>query len=253
MPLIFPHMNHIALSRSPLSEVVCQLRFPFDLAIAEKKPIELQKVLRPQFPILKLIHEFEATIPPNRDSISTASRPTSYSFEDNLGYRAVLAPDFFALQATRYEGWEKFYSRFEFVCKSILDIYELTLATRLGLRYVNILTPKNTNTNEIKDIVSLIKDEIAISLDESKVGPLQQGFVRINLEDDADTFTLTSGIVLDQSSKERVFVLDFDHYTESNLELELGHTLDKVQYYHQSIYNAFRWCIKPDLFNRFQE
>jgi len=52
--LRFPVQKDVRLLKSPLNEVICQVRYPPVLRIAEENPIGFQERLRGQFPELRV-------------------------------------------------------------------------------------------------------------------------------------------------------------------------------------------------------
>ena len=137
MALEFPKVPDLPLARSPLVEVICQVRFPVILRIVEESPVGLQELIRKRFPILEEIPNAqfkiagssvgpssEALIIPRQFKFLTADRRTA----------AMLASDSFSLSTTRYTIWSHFAADLELMFKSVNEIYELPFATRIGLR-----------------------------------------------------------------------------------------------------------------------
>ena len=59
---------------------------------------------------------------------------------------------------------------------------------------------------------------------------------------DAYHFKLRHGLAPWGESRELGFVLDFDCYSEG--EIDLDGLVERCERYHDVIYNAFRWCIR---------
>jgi len=54
MALNFPQKHEIQLKKAPLHEVVCQVKYPPILRIANELPIEFQDAIRNRFPVLEI-------------------------------------------------------------------------------------------------------------------------------------------------------------------------------------------------------
>lgn len=49
---LFPEVDRVVYGKSPLIEVICQVRFPADLRIETTPPVDFQRRVRDQFPML---------------------------------------------------------------------------------------------------------------------------------------------------------------------------------------------------------
>src|SRR3954447_14983779 len=130
MPLSFPHRNDdIRLGRSPLTEVVCQVRFPPVLRIPETKPVEFQELIRERFPEFETEQRvlFQVQVSAQNPQPAASSQPLSkfYKFQSpRRGATTVhLAEDFFSLSTSRYIVWEQFAADLTMVANSFVEVY----------------------------------------------------------------------------------------------------------------------------------
>ena len=139
--MLFSHYDRYQYIRSPLVEVICQLRFPTILSINAKDPVEFQEAIRQAFPRFSKRQDRPA---PKMAMVDGApklvqSEPvTNYSFisEDGL-WKLNLTQSFIALSTLRYQRWEDFAQRLDRPLAQFIQLYHPTFFERVGLRYVN--------------------------------------------------------------------------------------------------------------------
>src|SRR5713101_5111014 len=110
----FPETNRIIYEKSPLVDVVCQLRFPTILKIEAEQPVRFQEYVRADYPILKQMPpvDLSSGLPTEVAKLFSGQFPgvrLAYDFgsSDEL-WKVNLTNDFLALICTKYERWEGF-------------------------------------------------------------------------------------------------------------------------------------------------
>lgn len=252
MPLSFPPYDHIPLRYPPLREVICQIRFPLILKIAEEIPAEFQDAIRGRFPAFGTEQRFLFAGSPDQPMRSADAEPPVHKFLDRGKVRtASLGVDFFAMSTIEYDSWESFADDLRLVSEAAMSVYEIRYSTRIGLRYINVLDTSNTGTNSFfPDVLDMLRPELTALL---RVGEMKHpdiGLAHIRVEHEDSTFAFRSGIVKDEGKQG--FVLDFDLYTEQELDIDVESLLARCDRYHALIYNAFRWCIVPGRLSIFE-
>ena len=242
MPLNFPTVEDIHLAHAPLREVICQVRFPTILRIAHEEPAEFQERIRARFPALEVesgvVIEMEKLKPGGR----VGFRPPVYRFHNRDRTCTVsLAPDFYALSTTAYRHWADFADHLAYAADAIQEVYAIPYATRIGLRYINILDATFTDSGAFDDVLHLLRDELTVMLKTDAILSPELAMQRIQATTDGDRFTFRYGLIHEGTPPEPKFVLDFDLYAEGNIDLD--DLLPRCDRYHRVIYNAFRWCI----------
>lgn len=245
MPLNFPQVEDIHLAKAPLREVICQVRFPVILRIANEEPVELQEKIRARFPVLEVEHgvlvEMEGLKPKGQVGLA----PPSYHFHNQDRTCSVtLAPDFYALSSKAYKHWSGFSDDLDFISRAAHAEYAFPYATRIGLRYINVLEPKKIGLESFNDVLSALRDELTVMLKTDAIQSPELALQRIQAVTNGDRFTFLYGLLHEGMPLEPKFMLDFDMYAEGNLMLE--DLLDRCRRYHEFIYSAFRWCIPDD-------
>ena len=139
--------NRYLYARSPLVEVICQLRFPTILTIGVKEPAEFQEAIRSEYPRYAARQEHPA---PKLIGIGTASpsvqpQPpiTNYNFISQDGkWKINLTNNFIAVSTVGYTQWEDFAKRLDFILAQFIRIYRPSYFERIGLRYLNAFSRK---------------------------------------------------------------------------------------------------------------
>lgn len=251
MPLNFPVVEDIHLRKAPVREVICQVRFPTILRIAKEEPAEFQERVRSRFPLLeaerRLIIETEGLKPGGRAQFS----PAIFRFYSRDKARSVsLGTDFYALSVKDYRHWEDFATCLAHVAESAQDVYAIPYATRIGLRYINVLDRDFGGFDTFDQVLNLLRDELTVMLRTDVILSPDLSVHRIQTATNGDRFTFLYGFTPEETSDAGQFLLDFDHYAEGELDLES--LLSRCERYHQNIYSAFRWCIAEDKLDFFE-
>jgi uncharacterized protein (TIGR04255 family) len=244
-------MPEIRLKKAPLDEVVCQVKFPPILRIAKDTPIEFQEAVRERFPELRVEHGVLVQIPGIVSSEKPAMEGMSKSFRfmtsDGKSHIA-LAPGFVALTTKQYTHWGNFQQDLNMAAQAVRNIYHFPYATRIGLRFVNRFTRKNTGCKNLSEILDLFRTELTCLLRTEVWTEPTEMLTQIILKDKQGRLALRSGFGKDQN--EVFFVLDFDYFEEGQLPLE--RLKQRIERYHSRIYEAFRWCLLDDSLTRFE-
>ena len=251
MPLDFPAVEDIHLANAPLREVICQVRFPIILRIAHEEPTELQERIRARFPVLEVergvVIEMEGVKPGGRVGFP----PPAYRFHNQDRTRTVsLAPDFYALSTTAYRHWAEFADDLAYAADAVQEVYEIPYATRIGLRYINALDGTFTDSGEFIDVLDLLRDELTVMLKTDAILSPELAVQRIQTTANEDRFTFRYGLIQEGTPPEPKFLLDFDLYTEGNVNLD--DLITRCHRYHQIIYSGFRWCLADGELTVFQ-
>ena len=142
--MLFAPYERLQYARSPLVEVICQLRFPTILSIGANEPAAFQDAVRKDFPRYAARQE---QVPPKvvKKGNATALEPqkpiTNYHFVSEDGrWKLNLTQNFIALSTLSYQRWEDFAARLDQPLAQFIQIYQPAFFERLGLRYVNAIS-----------------------------------------------------------------------------------------------------------------
>jgi uncharacterized protein (TIGR04255 family) len=250
VPLNFPDVDDIHLNNAPLQEVICQVRFPTILRIAHEEPVEFQERIRPRFPVLEDERTVVIGAEGERERGRVIVRPVYRFYDRNRTYAATLNVDSYALSTRNYTHWPSFSDALAYIAEGFQAVYEVPYATRIGLRYVNLLGTASTGLESFDDVLDLLREELTIMLRTDVILSPRQAMQQIRAVTDGDQLIFRYGLIYEGSPSEPKFVLDFDHYVEG--EVGLDDLLPRCDRYHRLIYNAFRWCIADGRLHIFQ-
>ena len=142
--MLFAPYERLQYARSPLVEVICQLRFPTILSIGANEPAAFQEAVRKDFPRYAARQE---QVPPKvvKKGNATALEPqkpiTNYHFVSEDGrWKLNLTQNFIALSTLSYQRWEDLAARLDQPLAQFIQIYQPAFFERLGLRYVNAIS-----------------------------------------------------------------------------------------------------------------
>ena len=144
--MLFSEYARYQYVRSPLVEVICQLRFPTILSIGANEPAAFQEAIRKEFPKYMTRQE---QLPPkvvkngNTTALETPKPITNYHFISEDGrWKINLTQNFIALSTLAYQRWEDFAIRLDQALAQFIQIYQPAFFERIGLRYVNAVSRK---------------------------------------------------------------------------------------------------------------
>jgi uncharacterized protein (TIGR04255 family) len=251
MPLRFPREASVRLRRSPLTEVLCQVRFPPILRIANEDPAEFQEQVRERFPRFEVEQGFAFQFQFSGGVVQAPAAQTTsrlYRFQTADGYTAItLTTDFYSLSTTRYTVWEEFAQDLTLAHEAVQRVYRPGFSARTGLRYVDHVTASKLGVDTFDEVVDVFKSELTALLRVDVWDDPAAMLCQLLLEDEEGNLGLQFGRQL--IDDEPTFVLDFDYYDDQ--ERSLDGLIERCQRYHDTIYDAFRWCIKPDKLDAF--
>jgi len=247
--MTFPRSNRFRYLKSPLVEVICQLRFPAILKIDSESPVQFQEAIRASFPgylrtdvtpfaivaggVKKLLPDTD----PNPD------RRVEHSFLDAGGTTKVtLGRDFIALSSSAYLGWEAFFAQFSRVVAPLVTAYQPDQCVRAGLRYQNVIRRSKLALDN-RPWSELLRLSVAGLLGEASPMPVYAVTEAIYELGPPRVCRLVHGTV--KAEDETSYLIDSDFFQESAMPIERA--LNELGQLHEEAGWAFRWCISEPL------
>jgi len=250
MALYFTHKPDIRLKNPPLSEVICQVRFPAIFRILTENPTDFQELIRDRFPLLDMEQEITIRKPGSLSNDEPEKKPQMIIYRFATKDEATilsLAVNFFALSTSHYSHWYEFANDLRIGIIAIQDIYQPTFSTRIGLRYINRFTQKNTGMESFEKIIEFLHPDLTALLRNNVLRDATEMISQVILPDDKAKLTVRTGYATE--GDEKFFLLDYDYFEVG--KLEITNLLERLDSYHNIIYDAFRWCIKDEILGRF--
>lgn len=135
----------VKYNKSPLAEVIYQLRFPTILSINAKEPTDFQDKIRNEYPYYDEMIEEQNQIQINTNDnvaqIKQIKGLKNYVFlSQDRSFKINLTASFIAFSTVAYTQWEEFRDRIKSLVAIFEDIYQPAFYIRVGLRYVDIIS-----------------------------------------------------------------------------------------------------------------
>ena len=224
--MLFSHYDRYQYARSPLVEVICQLRFPAILSIAANTPADFQDAVRQEFPRFTKVQERPAPKLAMVNGAPKLEQPepvTNYTFisEDGL-WKLNLTQSFIALSTLRYQRWEDFAQRLDRPLAQFIQIYRPAFFERVGLRYVNAFSRRALGLEGTpwSDLIqpAFLGVMAEPDVDEAKIGSCSLN-VNMALEDNCRMKVHAGPGLLGggKQDKEAKFILDGDFSAAGNI------------------------------------
>ncbi|MCK6478823.1 MAG: TIGR04255 family protein [Planctomycetes bacterium] len=254
-PLVDPAPKEIPLPRAPLARVVAQVRFPVVASVAREDFIgPFQEAIRAEYPVLR--PETGPAIIAGPGGLTPGVRTVWRFLEVDGAWRATLAPDFVAIETTKYTSRGDLLGRLGRVLEATEKYVGPKVVDRLGLRYIDRLEEAALN-----EIPYLVRSEMIGVLgtpwgSEADHSICESAF---NLPDgsrlQAKWGVLPKGKTVDPSSIEpldsRTWILDLDLFSEKPARFSAGTLVEQTKRFAERIYTVFRWAATPAFIRRY--
>lgn len=246
--MVFPESDRVVFDKNPLTQVICQLRFPPILKIVGD-PAGFQDRIRDSYPLYErdegLPREVQQAI--SGAGISGIVGDVTHKFisADRLN-QVSISKNFVASSTEKYGRWEDFRREIVRAVDATRDEYVPAFYERIGLRYMDTVNRAQLGLED-KNWSDLIRREflgpIAVQDIAGAVGTYQAQAV-FSLTDIENSFVqLRYG--LDQNGES--FFVDADYYVTGQYDEDKAFVI--LDSFNRTAGNLFRWIIKPSLRN----
>jgi len=249
--------RRITYKKNVLDRVICQLRFRPILKIETTIPAEFQEKIRKKFPIYRDKSEFkiqvdskEIDIIPSEivEKIGKSPMYKNHEFSTESGDWAInLTRHFIALSTKSYTSWDNFQHQLFKIVEYLIDIYDISEFTRLGLRYINIIQRTLFNLENV-EWDKLLNKELLGLMSTQDYGEMVTSFeskFNINLEDGQSNLRVITQLVEEVDSREKCVKIDNDIYSVDKYSYE--DINEKLLFFNEVGTNFFFWCISERL------
>ena len=250
----FPVVKRMKYNKSPLENVICQLRFPPILQIDSEIPYQFQNKIREQFPNyeekIEIQQEINASV--NLAAMNQITNPmTKVSSTKNHEFTTEdehwtinLTRTFLSISTNKYNTWEDMIERLRLPLEAF---------TRVGLRYVDVFCRSSLGLN-VDDYPwnKLIKPYF-LGLLGSSVAPNvkdMNSVYEIGCEDGDGTVRIVANLVKRIDTDEECFLMDSDVYTSNKVPCDT--ILEKLNYLHDRSSRLVRFAITDELHERME-
>jgi len=253
----FPESPRVKYKNTPLTEVICQFRFPTILRIGAGEVADFQDKVRSQYPIYESKEPtFEFQNAPKelvpileKLSIPTSMGPVTHRFYNKDKKRFIaLSQEFLAYSDKSYGQWDIFREEVFKAEQALTEVFKPAFYIRIGLRYKNLIDPPQLGLNDYKWsnllqkhlLAELGDDHVANSITETKTRTV------INISDiPGARVTLVHGLFKDALSKYSKYLIDADFALEKTEGINgASEILDR---FNRFAGRLFRWAITESL------
>ncbi|KUH59393.1 hypothetical protein AUL39_03495 [Tractidigestivibacter scatoligenes] len=248
-------------TKCPLTEVVCQLRFPVILSIDKDLPVSFQELIRRQYPEyttnIERQQQLDFVATPagviTQPPIQQENMNHCFTSEDG-NWQINLTSSFLALSTRAYDRWEAFRDRLWLPVEALRQCYSPAYYTRVGLRYVDAYDRQKLGLQGIpwKDLLnSKILGMAAAVDDERDIQNISQ-YTEIKLDQhDATMRVITNfGATADNPAQitPDTFIVDTDTYSLSRFPVGKEGIQGCLDFMHANSTDYGRWMVKQKLF-----
>jgi uncharacterized protein (TIGR04255 family) len=241
------------LVRSPLSLVVCQVRHERTVAASEpKRAVSVHDTLKDQYPVLEEQAGQELAITAGPLGVQTMPGATQRGWKlrsNDQKWNAVVMPDFFSLETTRYDDWPDFRTRFEVFARAVATAVEPSLEQRIGLRFINRIT--HPDVMSAHDWARWINLAFLGPIAHDRLGQgvtTSQQILQIDTGD-GRSIILRHGAVHDQeASGQMTYLIDEDCSVQRGQPFDVEQVLDATEQLHTLALQLFQEAITPELY-----
>ena len=250
----FPESPRVLYGKTPLTVVICQVRFPPVLKIESQVPAGFQERIRATYPLLDEANEVPAGLPPEVArlmgmALTEKGRKEWKFLSEDRQWAAVLARDFVALTTDHYSRWEEFRQHLALLLEALDVEYHPSFATRVGLRYQNLIVRSELNLDGVP-WSELLMPHIAAEYCSAEIADEIQEVSRrvvIELEEQTGLAHLRHGSARQQGEDEQAYSLDADLFAAE--KMEIPDVLARLDVFNRVAARLFRWCITERLHN----
>lgn len=249
-----PEYEHVVFEKSPLDEVICQVRFNDILVVSAELPTAFQERVRAAFPVLERQQAVRLSVADAKSVPVVEPVDTTWQFKSQDGAWVVsLTTQFVTLKSTDYSDFGGFLAWLEPVLRAFQEIYRPPFYTRVGLRYVNRFYQEREHDcpvrwdrflnrfiaaeyeNEmLRQSLSEAKHQIVLATEEGAIGCRYSRDVgRTGADVPTERFTL-----------------DFDHYAVGQIASD--GVDDLLKGFNDRLYRLFRWCLTDEAVSELQ-
>jgi uncharacterized protein (TIGR04255 family) len=254
-PLVEPPPAEVPLTDAPLVRVIAQVRFPEILSVEQGEFVApFQEAVRGAYPILRREQTQGVLMGPG--GVAPAKPQIVWRFSDVTGqWRLSLAPEFLALETTKYVSRADLMNRLRTVADALEEHVEPGQVDRLGLRYIDRITG-----SAVDDIATLVRSEVrgisgtaaathathalSESLFELPHAQVLARWGRLPPGATVDPFAI-------EPSQEKSWILDLDMFSSAPMPFNVERIVSEAERYAERIYTIFRWAVRKEFLARY--
>ena len=255
----FGELDEAPLARSPIVSVVWQLRFEDHPALAAPQTVlRFQELLGgPEHFSLTLLPRIQLSLqaagPADGDTPKPVTNATGGGWRLSAvdgSWQISAESGSIAVEASRYGTWENDFSpRLRRVLNALQEVGTPVIESRLGLRYVNVLTGSAVGKGPMSaagELAGLIAPWLLGPLNESCIqDAVQASQGRVVLGFEQAKVILNHGVISTEAN-ELGYLLDIDTFREGGRALRIDDVLAQSTVLHATALGLFQASVTPE-------
>ncbi|MDQ2664225.1 MAG: TIGR04255 family protein [Candidatus Eremiobacteraeota bacterium] len=250
-------LDPLVLDKSPLVYFLAQVRFSPILAMADHVSTIQEHVRKLGYPLYAEIEAHNVIFaPPAPPKIENNSLWTFFAADRQTGI--VLANNYVAYQAVRYTTYEETLPKIIEVLQAVHGVAGISLFERVGLRYVDVVTPNWDAGEKFATYLDLAVIGISgpkigaktlhhstIYFGQTELGTIVIRFTTNDAPNILPPDVAVASLELPKVSVpdgQRIGTLDFDHYLECKEPFSIARSQSLLADLHDAIARAFNEC-----------
>ncbi|MDA8217203.1 MAG: TIGR04255 family protein [Dehalococcoidales bacterium] len=254
-PLSSPPPAEVPLREAPLVRVIAQVRVPPILSIEQKSYVApFQEAIRSAYPLLRIEQIHGLIVTPS--GVVQGPRQTVWRFfDESEAWRVTIAPDFFALETTRYSSRADFLKRLGELLEAAGQHFSPKLVLRLGLRYIDRISGP-----DVARICDFVRTEVRGIAGTPMASRAVHSICESVFEMDGERVVarwgnMPANATVDPGAIEPIpeasWILDLDMHSEGNRHYSAEALVLDAEKYAERLYSVFRWAITAEFLERY--
>ena len=237
------------LERSPLTLVICQLRFPRLIGLGESDLRPIQRGLARDYPVVDIGRVAEFGVGPQGISPTGDVEPLFHFRDETRGWTVTVTPTSLSLETTAYGDFTDFVGRWHAMAVLVTENLGVERQDRIGLRYVDELDCPPDPAPE--DVARVVRAElVGVIGAHPRTSQLISSMQELRFTQDRGVCTLRHGLVRREGGA--AYVLDYDFYDDHPQALDLDGQVRLLADFNHGAYELFVWSVPPEHFATFK-
>jgi uncharacterized protein (TIGR04255 family) len=241
-------MPEPVLRNSPLSTVVCEVRFDSpspDAGEVVELAAKLQAIGLTEYAAEEGL---QVAVQPGELRHSTVRR---HRFFAPQGVESLtLDVNTVAYGTAGYAGVDAFLSRWEPVAHALVETLDLRARTRIGLRYVNELPLADAERETVERAVN--RDLLPPWGAHEHLNELSVALQELRFVQSEGELAFRHGLQRRDGVAAPVYLLDFDHYEQRLRSFDVASEAQRLRDFNATVYDVFRWSVTDEQYQAFE-
>lgn len=252
----FEPRKRVIYARNPLVEVVCVAQFPALLELRQNAPAAFQRRIAKDYPFVD-VNEVQQIVVGRAggEKIEQPPPESTYVFSSpDRNWKVTLEGTRLGLTCLSYKEWPEFRRRFESALAVAQEIYEISLYSRFGLRYRDVIDREKFGLQEYRWVELVDQRVFGTFFFFSDDLDHDGGFnASIELAIPPGMVRVQVGKVVNRETKRVGLIFDTDCFVERDMQLSVPELMAIADDLHAYTGTVFHACITDKLHAALQD